>query len=189
MASPAPRIACLVWGSLLWKPGVLPLAAPWRPGGPRLPLEFSRVGDHGELAVALSPGAPDAPTYWTELAVDGIDRARALLAEREEVDPRRPDGVGSVPAPPAVAGPWHARIAAWAADNGLDAVVWTSLPPRYVGEEGHAPSADEAVAYLDHLQGNVRRHAEAYVRQVPADIRTPYRDVIEARLGWAPRAG
>ena len=188
MAVHAVRIACLAWGSLIWKPGALPLAAPWRPGGPRLPLAFARVGDKGELAVALCPRAPDAPTYWTELALDDLDRARELLREREEVDPERPDGIGSVPARGA-AGAWDARIAAWAADNGIDAVIWTALPPRSAGEEGRTPSADEAVAYLDHLQGDVRRHAESYVRQVPPDIRTPYRDVIEARLGWAPRAG
>ena len=52
---------------------------------------------------------------------------------------------------------------------------------------GPRPGADEAVACLDHPQGEVRRPAEAYVRRVPPDIRTPYGDVIEARASAGRR--
>lgn len=182
-------IACLAWGSLLWKPGPLPLASPWRADGPPLPLEFARVGDHGELAVALCDGAADMPTFHARLDVPDLATARARLREREEIDPKRPQWVGSIRAGEAPHGAWSGRIAAWAAAQGLDAVVWTALPPRYDGEDGRAPNADEAVAYLDGLRGEVRAHAEDYVRRVPDAIRTPHRQAIERRLGWTPRAG
>ena len=54
---------------------------------------------------------------------------------------------------------------------------------------GPRPGADEGVACLDRPQGAVRRYAEDYVQQVPPDIRTLYRNVIEVCLGWSPRAG
>jgi len=188
--APRPRIACLAWGSLLWKPGVLPLAGPWRAGGPPLPLEFARVSDGGELAIVLCEGAPDAPTWWAELDVPDLSRARELLRQREEIDPRWAGLVGSVSVPPAgdalAAGPWHARIAAWAVERGLNGVVWTALPPKSPGGASTLPSADEAVAYLRGLQGDRAGHARRYVQQVPAEIRTPYRRVIEERLGWTP---
>ena len=47
------RIACLAGGSLPWKPGALPMAWPWRSGGPALlalPLEFVPVGKQAGLA-------------------------------------------------------------------------------------------------------------------------------------------
>jgi hypothetical protein len=187
-ATPRPmRIACLGWGSLLWKPGALPLASGWQAGGPPLPLEFARVSDGGELAIVLCEGAPDAPTWWAELDLDDLDRARELLREREQIDPRWAGLVGSLPAEDGDGGPWHARIAAWTEERGIDGVVWTALPPKSPGGASTMPTADEAIAYLRGLQGERAEHAERYVRQVPADIRTPYRRVIEERLGWTPQ--
>ncbi len=186
------KIACLAWGSLIWKPGALPLASAWKPGGPMLPLEFARVGDQGELATVLCTGAPVQPTWWALLDLADLAAVREALREREQIDPQRPDGVGSVPAALTSASgagaPETATIAQWMRGHALDAVVWTALPPRSAGIEGRKPSADEAVAYLDGLRGATRAHAEDYVRRVPADIRTPYRHVIEQRLGWLSRA-
>jgi hypothetical protein len=36
------NIACIDWGSLLWKPQPLKLASGWHRDGPLLPLEFVR---------------------------------------------------------------------------------------------------------------------------------------------------
>jgi hypothetical protein len=47
------NIACLGWGSLIWKPCALPIASDWFNDVPELPIEFARLGDSGELA-ALS---------------------------------------------------------------------------------------------------------------------------------------
>ncbi len=179
-------IACLAWGSLLWKPGPLPLASEWRLDGPWLPLEFARVSDGGELSIVLCEQAPSAPSHWAYLKVDSPEEARELLRQREQIDPRRQDWIGSL-----VLGKddsaAHPLIAAWAEARGLAAVVWTALPPRFGEQEGRLPSAEEAIAYLDRLRGKDRDHAESYVRQVPSAFRTPYREQIERRLGWTPR--
>ena len=179
------NIVCIAWGSLLWKPGNLKLASNWHPGGPRLPLEFARQSDHSpELALVLCERARLAPTYWAYLDVRDLDAAREMLREREKITPARPEWIGSIPAQDGA----HEdpRIAAWMRAHRIDAVVWTAIPPKFSGENGRVPSADEAVAWLDSCRGDERAGAEEYVRRTPAHIDTRYRRAIEARLGWQP---
>ena len=95
---PLTKIAYLAWGSLLWKAGPLPLASDWMADGPLLPLEFCRVGDYGELAVALCAGAAPMQSRWAWLDTPDLDSARELLRQREQIDPAHPEWVGSLPA-------------------------------------------------------------------------------------------
>ena len=178
------KAACLAWGSLLWKPGRLPLASVWMEGGPELPLEFARVGDLGELAVVMLDGSPMLPTWWASLDVAGAGQAREALREREEIDPARPEWVGSSPGDAGL--PHASAIEEWRLRQGLDLVVWTALPARIHGVEGRAPSAEEALAYLAGLSGDTRAHARDYMRRVPPTIATPIRARIIAGLGWSP---
>ncbi len=181
------RIACLAWGSLIWKPEPLRTASPWFDDGPRLPVEFARESDGGELATALCPqGVADSATFWALLAETDLVAARDQLRRREQIPVERVDGVGSLPS--ADPGPFAARIASWLAGKPVDAVIWTALPPRSRGIEGALPTADEACAYLAALPPTQQPHAEDYVRRVPTAIATRYRAAIEARLGWTPLA-
>lgn len=178
------NIVCLAWGSLFWRPGALPVSDTWHADGPSLPIEFARVGDKGELATVLCPGAPLSRVRWTRLGEGNLATALRLLREREEIPPERIGGagvavVGELPAAP----PAAAEILRWAAGKeGVDAVIWTSLPPRFDEVEGRAPSPGEAVDYLRRLTGRPREHAEAYVRLVPAEIRTPNRAALEKAI-------
>ena len=191
------RIGCLAWGSLVWDPGPLPLAGPWQRGGPLLPIEFSRVGDHHELATALTPGARPMPTRWAELRCRDVAEARERLREREGVPATSPQKIGSAAALQGAAAPvtspadalFASDIAAWGQQIGLDAVVWTALPPRFDGNEGRAPSAEEALSYLRGLRGEALAHAREYVERVPDEIRTAYRARIESELGWRSAHG
>jgi hypothetical protein len=179
------RIACIAWGSLLWKPGALKLASSWMAGGPELPLEFARNSDDSdELAIVVREGAPLMPTYFAMLDTTDIGQARAMLAAREKTDPAHPEWIGSVPA--GEGGTTDARIAAWLEQQAFNAAVWTALPPKFNDVEGQAPSPDEAVAFLAALSGTTRAHAEDYVRRVPAAIRTAYRIRFEQELQWTP---
>ena len=179
------NIACIAWGSLLWKPQPLKLASGWHPDGPRLPIEFVRQSDDDpELALALCEGARLTPTYWAWLATRDLATARAMLAQREQIRPGYPECVGSIP--PMDGAQADERIAAWMKGKGIDAVVWTALPAKFAGASGRAPTREEAVAWLDSLQGAARAKAEDYVRRTPAHIDTRYRRFFEQRLGWRP---
>lgn len=179
------NIVCIAWGSLLWKPAPLQLASGWHPSGPRLPLEFVRNSDDSaEVALVLCEGARPMPTYWAYLATHNLMEARAMLAAREKVTPERPDWIGSIPAVDGARA--DLRIAAWMRRMRIRAAVWTALPPKFGGESGRVPTAEEVVRTLDALPPQERAEAERYVRRTPAHIDTRYRRVIAAQLGWTP---
>ena len=181
------QIAVIAWGSLLWKPGPLRLASGWHPSGPALPLEFVRNSeDTPELALALCEGAQPCPSYWAYVDAKDLSSARAMLREREKIDPTRPDWIGTVPAPEGAASPVAEHIEAWRVERGIDAVVWTALQARSRGSEGRVPSAQEVLDWLRGLAGDDRAAAEYYIRRTPAHIDTRYRRLIEATLGWRP---
>lgn len=180
------RIACIAWGSLLWKTGPLKLASSWMAGGPELPLEFARDSDDSdELAIVLRDGAPLMPTFYAMLDTNDLATARSMLAAREKIDPQHPEWIGSIPTVDGAI--VDQRIAQWLAQQAFDGVVWTALPPKFSNIEGRAPSAEEAVALLASLSGSKRDHAEEYVRRVPSEIRTAYRIRFEQELHWTPR--
>lgn len=89
------KIACLGWGSLIWKSGALPVAGEWQTDGPSLPVEFCRVSDGGELATAICMNAPAVPVLWAWLEATTLSVACRALREREAI-PDRCDGIGSL---------------------------------------------------------------------------------------------
>ena len=187
------KIVCIAWGSLLGEPGPLRLASDWRPDGPMLPLEFVRDSDDSdELALVLHAPAPPVATRWALLDTTDLADAREMLRAREKIRLESPQWVGSLPdpvprgLPAATPAAVVADIAAWMRARDVEAAVWTALPAKFAGVSERAPSAHEALAYLDGLAGDARTHAEAYVRRIPTDIRTLYRGLIEERLGWTP---
>lgn len=169
------RIACLGWGSLIWKPDGLPVAGEWCQDGPALPIEFCRVGDGGELATALCINAPPVPVMWAELRTLDLFEACAALRERESIPDERVDGVGMLVSTPYSPG----KLAEWALAHKLDAVIWTALPPRYLHTEGWIPTCEDAMAHLSGLTGKTAQHAYDYIRRVPVQIETPYRPKLQ----------
>lgn len=174
------KIACLGWGSLVWKPDDLPVSGKWHENGPWLPLEFCRVGDGGELATALCANAQACQALWTSLEVTELGLAVEALRRREAVPDDRCDGIGSLVVDASTEG----VIGQWAREQGLDAVVWTDLPPRIDRIEGRIPSPQKALQYLQGLEGETLEHARHYVTSVPAQIDTAYRRLIAQQLGW-----
>ena len=125
------KIACIAWGSLLWKPGPLKLASEWQPDGPLLPLEFVRDSDDSDqLALVLHEPAPLMPTYWAWLATENIASAREMLRQREKIRPQYPQWVGSIPDPNGQPAQSAQRVAAWMRAIDIEAAVWTAAPGR-----------------------------------------------------------
>ncbi|WP_380182780.1 hypothetical protein [Kalamiella sp. sgz302252] len=174
------RIACLGWGSLIWKPGALPVKGEWHQDGPSVPIEFSRIGDGGELATAICLNAEPVPVLWAWLATEDLAIACELLKEREAIPEKRIDGIGSLIVTHSPVG----MLAKWAQRRDIDALVWTGLPPRCNHIENRVPSLQAALAHLDGLQGEEREHARDYFSRVPKQIDTAYRRAIEENLGW-----
>lgn len=173
-------VACLGWGSLIWKAGDLPVAGSWHHDGPHLPIEFCRTSDGGELATAICLNAPPVQVLWARLTTDDLTEACALLRQREGIPAQRVDGVGMLRVTPQMPG----VLAEWARQRGLDALIWTALPPKFGHTEGLIPTAAQAVSYLQQLQGEQAVHARTYILQTPEQIDTPYRRAITAQLGW-----
>lgn len=138
------KIACLGWGSLIWKPGALPLLSGWFNDGPELPIEFSRVSDGGELATAICLNSPPCQVLWALLDVQSLDEGVQALRKREQIPDDRQDGIGVFTINASTVG----VLGKWAADRQLDAVIWTALPPRFEDVEGLIPSLDDVLSYL-----------------------------------------
>ncbi|MEH3023832.1 MAG: hypothetical protein PGN19_13980 [Pseudomonas oryzihabitans] len=178
------KIACLGWGSLIWKPAELPVASDWFADGPWLPIEFAREGDSGELATVLCDDVAEVRVLWAWLSVDDLDGAREALREREGVPAEQPECIGSWPKGPAT--DFQAAIGDWARGQGLDAVVWTALPPRSAGLNRRKPSPEAALTYLRTLDPERQAHARDYIRRTPVAIDTAYRRLIESTFNWRP---
>lgn len=179
-------IVCLGWGSLCWDPRTLPVqAGHWETDGPALPVEFTRVSQDKRVTLAITPGAPETPVLWKPLHLDRLDKAISALADREKIKPANIQysiGIWS-----AQQTSHHAQVTAigsWAAERGIEAVIWTALKPRFKEESDRIPNVEEVIQCLNGLEDEVRATAEQYVRRAPAQIATPYRAVIEERLGW-----
>lgn len=176
------RIACIGWGSLVWKPGVLRCIGSWKPDGPVVPLEFARTSRDGRLTLVLTSDAPLVNAFWAELDYASPDTARDALAGREGC------AVGAIGLWPGAMPRYDvgaAEISAWSRANGFDAVVWTALQPKFANVNGQAPASQEiAVEYLRQLSPEVATAAREYVERAPAQIRTPFRVAFERQLGW-----
>jgi hypothetical protein len=177
-------IVCLGWGSLIWDPRDLPIGGAWQTDGPLLAIEFVRQSKNGRVTLTIADGVTPIPVLWAPLKVDTLDQARRSLMVREEIPEEYLDlSVGFWSHDRSSSHSEAKAIGAWALSKGCVGVVWTALKPKFFGAKG-TPSADLVLGYLAGLKGDQRRLAEEYVRRTPAQIRTGYRELIEAKLGW-----
>lgn len=186
-------IACIGWGSLIWDPRDLPMRGQWNNDGPLLPVEFAResgakAGQRGDkITLVICAGTPRVRTLWTLLDTPDINEARKVLAAREGIGKRWETDIGYWDCGRNTGnGREAAAIGAWAVTHGLKAVVWTNLPCKFDGKDA-MPSVEQVIAFLKDLDDDRRALAEAYVRQAPAQIDTPYRRLIVEQLGWQRR--
>jgi len=180
------NIVCVAWGSLLWNLKGFPIDGEWREGGPQIPLEFARHSDGEIVSLVVLESGPLQPTFWARVALDSLDAAREALRAREDVRANISEWIGSFPGPAGIEYPQSLAFRTWLERNGADAVIWTALPVKSRECNGRMPSVDEAVTYLESLDEEERRRAEAYIRKSPAGIRTPFRERFESVFGWTP---
>jgi hypothetical protein len=174
-------IACLGWGSLIWDPRELPIQRQWFDDGPMIKIEFVRQSNDNRITLVISDTAKPVRTLWALMDAADIAIAREALRRREGSPPIEQIGhwsTGQAP-PQAIPG-----LAEWALAHGVDAVIWTAIPPKFAGEAGKAPQIADVLGHLRRLVGGERDNAERYIRLAPRQIDTEYRRKIEAELGW-----
>ncbi len=78
------NIAVLAWGSLVWDPRELAIDGSFMAGGPKLPLEFSRVSGDGRLTLVIDERVGVAcATRVGKSKIDDLDEALTDLWKRE----------------------------------------------------------------------------------------------------------
>ena len=180
------KIVCLGWGSLIWNHGDLPVKSEWFDDGPSVQVEFVRQSNNGRITLVLDRGAPPVQALWAVMESANLSAARDAQGAREGISPhawgRR---IGAWPLRGEPLPELVLDLPAWARERDIDGVVWTALPSKF-GNEERTPTGEEVVHYFAGLSGSVREGAEEYVRKTPRQIDTPYRQMIEAALGWEP---
>ncbi len=179
------KIACLGWGSLVWAPKGLPLRSQWFSDGPSIRVEFVRQSgkEHGRITLVLLSSVDEVTSRWAEMDSEDPEVAREQLRLREGRPLRRHIGLwrDGEPEPGSLPG-----LSEWAAARGVDAVIWTDLPPKFQGEEGRIPSVEEVAAYLKGLPSEPRAEAIEYIRKAPAQVDTACRREIARLLPRPP---
>jgi hypothetical protein len=180
------KIACLGWGSLIWNPRDLPIQKYWFEDGPLLPLEFARHSTTDYITLVIVPGVREVRSLWIPMIVPDLDTATVTLAEREGIKTENIQRyIGYVSLTGSSNGQSADVIGRWASYIGLDAVVWTNLPPKFQGE-ARVPTVEEVISFLQTRPLEIKQRAEEYVRKTPRQIDTEYRRRIEKELNWTP---
>ena len=182
------RISILAWGSLVWDRKDLAIGADFAPAGPWLPVEFCRVSRDGCLTLVIDEafGAP-CITYSALSTFDDLEAAIENLRIREGMPNR--EGVGFV-APrhrrqSATALARHPRavktITEWTSAQGFDAAIWTALASNFEEKTHTSFSIEAAIRHLEALDEETLGSALRYIRQAPAQVKTPVRDAVNIR--------
>jgi len=184
------RIAVLGWGSLVWDSRTLLIAGAFKPTGPVLPLEFSRISRDRRLTLVIDEArGTSCTTYVAPSVYTDLDQAIDNLRMREGMP--EASGVGFVDTHDRARGEtaWqrHPRtviaIESWAMRSGYRAVIWTALASNFGAPEmaGVPFSVEAAIAHLAALDEPSLAGALRYIRKAPPEIRTPLREAVDQR--------
>lgn len=180
------KIAIIGWGSLIWDPDCLKIAAErWFQDGPLLPIEFLRRSGDGRVTLVICDEYLDRPdmwvkTYWNHSTLDSLEAAKSNLQAREKMPNQTNIGYY-------FNGQGHARhnqiltiVTSWAKAKDLAGVIWTDLDKNL--------REAEVLPYLRNLNNEVLNKARNYVVKAPLQVNTPLRDRIQHILNWMPEA-
>ena len=190
------KIAILGWGSLINEPRGLPIAGEWRPDGPKLWIEFSRISQRGTRAGCLTLVIDECcesevTTFHVLSQRSDLPSAIADLQAREGTSA---DDIGFCEtaagsfAPNAMSRHPKSceRIRPWAQAKGFDAVIWTALPRRFKDALGIPFSPAAALDYLNGLPAPTKEKVLAYIHAAPEQTMTPFRRLL---LLWLAEFG
>ncbi len=176
------KIACIGWGSLIWRPEKLLIQSNWFSDGPFLPIEFARQSKDGRLTLVITDKAKPVKTLWALMAPDNLTDAKKSLQEREGTSEHN---IASITYQEETNDNTRNIIKNWLINMKIDAAIWTNLPPKFNNENNQIPTIQEVISYLKGLDINTRKKAEEYIRRTPKQIDTEYRRIIETEFTWS----
>lgn len=175
-------IACVGWGSLIWRPETLKIQKKWFEDGPILPIEFSRISDDDRVTLIIDKEGTPVSTLWALMTTNDLSIAIASLKEREKVT--NDNTIKSVLITDRDADEIKSVIIKWLITKHLDAAIWTGLSFSKK-TNFKRPTIDFILNHLKNkLDYNQRKVAEEYIRKAPKQIDTEYRRKIEFAFGW-----
>jgi hypothetical protein len=175
------KIACLGWGSLIWRPEKLLIHNTWFEDGPILPIEFTRQSDNGRITLIIDKEAIPVTTLWALMATDNLQTAINSLKEREEV--QNDNLIHFVKATHETNDEIKSIIIDWLKSKKLDAAIWTGLSfSKHTNYQ--QPTIEYVIRHLKSLEGEAKALAEEYIRKAPKQVDTEYRQKIQSELGW-----
>lgn len=176
----------LGWGSLIDDLGSLKehVRLPWYEGGPKLPIEFSRISTSRDKALTLvidPANGVEIPTKYIISKRKDPKDAACDLRNREGTVNRY---IGIIDLKENYENSQFSDVAKtikkWGKDEGFRAVVWTDLPSNFeegsVGKEKFSIPA--ALKHLNSLSKVGKEKAKAYLRQAPEFVDTPLREKL-----------
>ena len=179
------RIAIHGWGSLIAKPGGLPLSGGWQTDGPMLKVEFSRISADGRLTLVIDPQGSKVRTYYAVSARNDLDDAVCDLRIREgtiaeNIGTCSKDGSRNRSEKHPDVLP---VVQAWLNSSEFDAAIWTDLESNYREKRRCSFEASDALAYLESLPPVCRENASSYIVQAPEQTRTSFKTYLQSK-GW-----
>jgi cation transport regulator ChaC len=179
------KIACLGWGSLIWRPESLLIHRKWFSDGPFIPIEYSRKSSDGRLTLVINKTAKPIRVLWSLMATENLEEAIESLRTREGIPKSKSSlSIASINAKDLLEDETDLTIQNWAKSLNLDAVVWTNLPSKFNNVDGTSPTLKEAIEYINQLDINTRLNVEEYIRRTPKQIDTAFRRKFESEFGW-----
>lgn len=177
------KIACIGWGSLIWRPKGLKIQNHWFEDGPVLPVEFTRISSDNRVTLIIDNQATTVRTLWALMTCGDLDEAKKSLIDREGV--KKDSLIHSISKNDETKDEIHLVIKNWLKEKDIDCAIWTGLSFSKK-TDNKRPSRDKIVDHLKKLNAIECRHAEEYIRKAPIQIDTDYRQQIEVELGWTP---
>ena len=181
------KIACIGWGSLIWRPNELLIQRKWFEDGPIIPLEFVRQSDDGRLTLVITEKAKPVRTLWALMYTDNLETAKISLLKREGKGiprERLNEFIKVCKKDVEVDSSVDKDIKSWLITKDLDATIWTNLPPKFNKENNKAPSLEDAISYLRGLKNKTFNRAKEYIEKAPMQIDTEYRRAFEKEFNW-----
>ena len=173
-------IACLGWGSLIWKPENLMVHNKWFKDGPSIPIEFVRQSNNGRITLVIDRDSQPIPTLWALMTTDNLDIAVESLRKREGTNK---SNIHSIKTGEQTNDIIKLTVQKWLLTKNIDTAIWTGLNHKFEGKAVR-PSIKQVIEHLSKLDNDARKLAEEYVRSAPSQIETVYRQQIEKELGW-----